>query len=260
MAAVPVPLAPTAVPMPSLKVKGLRSGLVPSVASLPNVRITPSSPNSTSPSRPSSPVASPSAATAVSPSRSTGAGAGAVSAEVEKRLRNKLAGLIEELFSLRDLDEAVECWKELEVPSEPLLIKLLLRSLVHSFEAKESERVVLVRFFGALERAGEVTTRQIKRAFLRAMADLPDLLLDSPRASQHLAQLLCELVNNALISAAEARFIAEAAPSDELMAPILSAMVSCCGSSNANANATNLTPLIDTKSLTSFMLLRTSQG
>jgi hypothetical protein len=149
---------------------------------------------------------------------------------------------LEELQSLRDTVEAVECWHELCVP-EDMKVKLLVACIREALQFSDSDRTLVLEMLVSLVRAtggaSAITLRHVKRALVASVMNLSDLLLDCPRAVKHVAQLIHDLVTERVLSNDDAMFIAEMAARDEWMHEMLAVFLAAGASSSASNTLLN---------------------
>jgi len=98
-----------------------------------------------------------------------------------KYLTRQICMLLKEYLSSNDVDEAIRCVKELEVPHfhHELVYEAIVMALEGNSHVREESLCGLLK---ALSDAIIVTPDQMEHGFLRVFDDLPDIQLDIPLA------------------------------------------------------------------------------
>ncbi|KAH7427227.1 hypothetical protein KP509_10G035100 [Ceratopteris richardii] len=113
----------------------------------------------------------------------------------EEQLRKKSESALNEYFSARDLKEATLCVEELRAPTfYPTMVSTWI-SL--SFEKGDVDRELLAKLLISLQKLEPIVLKQeqVIQGFQLIMESLEDVILDTPKAPEYLAQMLVRLIS-----------------------------------------------------------------
>ncbi|GAM20152.1 hypothetical protein SAMD00019534_033270 [Acytostelium subglobosum LB1] len=105
-----------------------------------------------------------------------------------EKLEDNIAMTLDEYVESGDVDEAIECIKELNYPT--LFGKIVCIILNKSFEKKEKERKLVVDLFNNIVINQMFTTENLKDGFNECLETIEEVEIDLPGASKFLAEII----------------------------------------------------------------------
>ncbi|XP_047315014.1 eukaryotic translation initiation factor 4G [Impatiens glandulifera] len=118
----------------------------------------------------------------------------------EKRLQDMSIAAIKEFYSAKDLNEVVQCIKDLNAPSfHPNMISIWVTD---SFERKDGERDLLSKLIIDLARLQErvLIQEDLLNGFDEVLLSLEESVNDAPKAAEFLGRLMGKMVIENLVS------------------------------------------------------------
>eukprot|EP01133_Synstelium_polycarpum_P015038 gene15038-17790_t len=103
-----------------------------------------------------------------------------------EKLEDTIGMTLDEYLESRDVDEAIECFKELNYPS--LYSKIICIIVSKSFEKKDKEKVAIIELFESLVQL--YSPEIIKEGIKEVLDMIEDVEIDLPFASKFLAELI----------------------------------------------------------------------
>ena len=122
----------------------------------------------------------------------------------EDKYRGKCKAAVAEYFSIEVVDEVVACAREeLAALGEPSRLSLLASAALDVvLDGKQKDRERVPQLLLALSEKDVLTPAHFSTAFLEALAILPDITIDAPKAPQWLGDVLKALVEKEACSLA----------------------------------------------------------
>lgn len=113
-------------------------------------------------------------------------------------MTNRARSTLDEYEQLSDLEELVTSLDE--VPSANRIYRRVFElSVSRIIDGKDSERSGAFRAIRALISKEKLKSEDVNEAILKTLQDLPDINIDSPKAIEHVANLLCVILKLGII-------------------------------------------------------------